>query len=43
MSGKIDWIKSINQWFKPKVGSYKWFKSASTQAIKDYREELWKK
>ena len=42
MSGKIDWIKSIKQWFNPKVGSYKWFKSASTQEIKDYREELWK-
>ena len=37
------WIILLKQYFKPKVGSAKWYRTATTEAIKEYREVLWKK
>ncbi|MGN0977126.1 MAG: hypothetical protein ACI4PH_03640 [Faecousia sp.] len=43
MSGKIDWLESFKQWFTPKVGTDRWLKVASKEAIMTYRDELWHK
>ena len=37
------WMTPIRNLLEPKVGTAKWFRSASTEAIKEYREELWNK
>ncbi len=40
---KTNWLAMITQLFKPEIGSDRWLKTASKEAIMTYREELWNK
>lgn len=39
----FSWVKHIQQFFKPKVGSDKWLRTAPLETVWAYREELWNK